>query len=231
MANVTGPASSTDNAITRWDGTGGTVVQDSPVIIDDSGNITGINSISSDGGTITTNGTGDMFLPSLNATAIQTTKLYAGTGGFTVTNIGEVTVRNIQGLSGEFIVTSDGGTTYPVSEAHLWPRNGKLSARGTLFSRASCPQLVPVSPVLLRQVPGGDQHSDGPGHARSPLNEPLFFQVDYHVMDRRGTDVKMPLHFVFRRGNAMHLRVLMDKRQILALLLGELGFLLPPTAL
>jgi len=84
----------------------------------------------------------------------------------------------------------------------------KLSARATVFSRASHPQLVPVSPVLLWQIPGGDQHSDGPGHARSPLNEPLFFQVDYHLMHRRGTDLKMPLHFVFRRRNAMHLRVL-----------------------
>ena len=43
--------------------------------------------------------------------------------------------------------------------------------------------LVPVAPVLLRQIPGGDQHSDGPGHARSPRNEPLFFQVDYHVRE------------------------------------------------
>jgi len=41
----------------------------------------------------------------------------------------------------------------------------------------------------------------------------------------------MPLHFVFRRGNAMHLRVLMDKRQILSLLLSKLGSLLPPTVI
>ena len=121
--------------------------------------------------------------------------------------------------------------SYAVSEAHLWPRDGKLSARATVFSRASCPQLAPVSPVFWRSVPGGDQHWDGPGHARSSLKEPLFFQVDYHGMDRGGTDVKMPLPFVFRWGNAMHLRVLMDKRQIGALLLGELGFLLPPTGI
>jgi hypothetical protein len=38
--DVTGPASSTDNAIVRWDGTGGSLVQDSGVIIDDSGNLT-----------------------------------------------------------------------------------------------------------------------------------------------------------------------------------------------
>jgi hypothetical protein len=41
----------------------------------------------------------------------------------------------------------------------------------------------------------------------------------------------MPLHFVFCRRNAMHVCVLMDKRQILSLLLGEFGFLLPPTVI
>lgn len=35
--------SSTDNAITRWNGTGGDAVQDSAVTIDDSGNLSGVN--------------------------------------------------------------------------------------------------------------------------------------------------------------------------------------------
>ena len=38
--DVTGPASSTDNAITRFDGTTGKVIQNSGVIIDDSNNVT-----------------------------------------------------------------------------------------------------------------------------------------------------------------------------------------------
>lgn len=37
---VTGPGSSTDNAITRWNGTAGTAVQDSSVIVTDSGDMT-----------------------------------------------------------------------------------------------------------------------------------------------------------------------------------------------
>lgn len=36
---VTGPSSSTDKAITRWNGTSGNVVQDSLAIIQDSGSI------------------------------------------------------------------------------------------------------------------------------------------------------------------------------------------------
>ena len=45
--DVTGPASSTDNAIVRWDGTGGNLVQDSGVVIDDSGRV-GIGTSSPD---------------------------------------------------------------------------------------------------------------------------------------------------------------------------------------
>ncbi len=43
--DITAPASSTDNAIPRWDGTDGSALQDSGVIIDDSDNITGINDL------------------------------------------------------------------------------------------------------------------------------------------------------------------------------------------
>jgi hypothetical protein len=37
--DLSGPASSTDNAIVRWDGTSGSLVQNSSVVIDDSGNV------------------------------------------------------------------------------------------------------------------------------------------------------------------------------------------------
>jgi len=42
---VSGPESSTDNAIVRWSGTGGDTLQDSSILIDDSDNITGVTSI------------------------------------------------------------------------------------------------------------------------------------------------------------------------------------------
>lgn len=43
LAAINGPASSTDNAVVRWDGTGGDTVQDSGVIIDDSDVMTGVS--------------------------------------------------------------------------------------------------------------------------------------------------------------------------------------------
>jgi hypothetical protein len=43
--DVVGAGSSTDNAITRFDGTTGKLIQNSSVIIDDSNNVTGVNSL------------------------------------------------------------------------------------------------------------------------------------------------------------------------------------------
>ena len=43
--NVSGPGSSTDNAVVRFDGTGGTVIQNSVVIVGDTGSITGVENL------------------------------------------------------------------------------------------------------------------------------------------------------------------------------------------
>jgi len=74
MANVTGPVSSTDTAIARWNGTSGTVIQDSGVTIDGSNNIAGLNSISSDGGDFTSDGSGNVTLASLTGSPTTTTQ-------------------------------------------------------------------------------------------------------------------------------------------------------------
>lgn len=47
--DVTGPGSSTDNAIARWNGATGTAIQNSAVIIDDSNNITGVVALTASG--------------------------------------------------------------------------------------------------------------------------------------------------------------------------------------
>ena len=58
-ADVTGPGSSTDNAVARFDSTTGKIIQNSGVIIDDSNNVTGVNAI-----TVTTNITGSALTAS-----------------------------------------------------------------------------------------------------------------------------------------------------------------------
>ena len=49
---VRGPGSSTDNAVARWDGTTGTFLNNSGVIIDDSNNVSGIANLTTTGSTI-----------------------------------------------------------------------------------------------------------------------------------------------------------------------------------
>jgi hypothetical protein len=73
-ADVTGPVSSTDNAVARFDGTTGKIIQNSGVTIDDSNNIssagsvTGVSFIPS-GATVATNG---LYLPASNTVALST---------------------------------------------------------------------------------------------------------------------------------------------------------------
>lgn len=62
---ATGAASSTDNAVARFDGTGGKTVQNSGVIIDDSNNITGVGTLASGNHAIT----GTLTVTSTSATA------------------------------------------------------------------------------------------------------------------------------------------------------------------
>lgn len=47
--SVTGPGSSTDNALVRWDGLTGTIIQNSVAILDDSGNLTGLVNLTATG--------------------------------------------------------------------------------------------------------------------------------------------------------------------------------------
>ena len=62
IGDVEGPDSSTDNAIVRFDGTSGSLIQNSLVILDDTGNITDVNSITTAGFTMPTNAGVDKVL-------------------------------------------------------------------------------------------------------------------------------------------------------------------------
>jgi len=109
--DVTGAASSTDNAIVRFDGTTGKVIQNSTVTIDDNGNFVNVNAIGFD----TTPGTlptaaGSMFWDSGNGSPSiildadvtlqlgqeQLVLVYNGTGS-TITNGSVVAVTGAQG--------------------------------------------------------------------------------------------------------------------------------------
>ena len=49
QGGISGPSSSTDNAVARWDGATGTAIQNSAVIIDDSNNVSGVVNLTNTG--------------------------------------------------------------------------------------------------------------------------------------------------------------------------------------
>jgi hypothetical protein len=55
--DVVGPASATDNAVTRYDTTTGKLLQNSVVIIDDTGSVTGVNALTAQSLTVNNNAT------------------------------------------------------------------------------------------------------------------------------------------------------------------------------
>jgi hypothetical protein len=57
VGDVVGPASATDNAIARYDTTTGKLIQNSLVIIDDTGSVTGVNALTAESLTVNNNAT------------------------------------------------------------------------------------------------------------------------------------------------------------------------------
>ena len=117
MANVTGPGSSTDTAIALWNGTTGTVIQDSVVTIDSFGNTHGLNNlvgVGEIGATKITLSGGVFFSGSLG--------VGTGAGPFNVDSSGNLQAIT---LTGPQVAITAGGTanaltaTYPQFPAAL----------------------------------------------------------------------------------------------------------------
>lgn len=129
--DVVGPASSTDNAITRFDGTTGKLVQNSTATIDDNGNFGNVNAIAFDTTPATTpTAVGAMFwdsgdgTPSVILDADVTlqlgqeniVKVYNGSGA-TITNGSVVAVSGAQGQRPSVVLAD--ADSEPLSAATL----------------------------------------------------------------------------------------------------------------
>ena len=66
-----------------------------------------------------------------------------------------------------------------------------------------------------------EQDADASGDAWLAADEAVAFEAEDHLMDRRRSDAKMPLHVGFGRRLTEHARIDIDEGQIVALLLGE----------
>lgn len=141
--DVSGPGSSTDNAVVRWDGITGTLVKDSNVIVSDAGDISA-NSIDltvpldeTDGGTGQSSyATGDILYSSASNTL---TKLPIGTDNKVLTVIGGIPSWETPAASGVTSVsgtadriTSTGGTTPVIDIAGTYVGQTSITTLGTI---------------------------------------------------------------------------------------------------
>ena len=136
VGDVIGAASATDNAITRFNGTTGKVIQNSLVIVDDTGNVTGVNSLTAESLVVNNNATlGSSNTDTLDVNARITTDLDPnvnnakdiGTSGrnwrdgffgrnLTTVNLavtGTTSFDGLQGTSGQ-VLTSQGTGVTPI---------------------------------------------------------------------------------------------------------------------
>jgi hypothetical protein len=72
--NVNGPASSTDNAVARFDSTTGKIIQNSSVVIDDSGNATGFGTLAASG--VATFSAGSVSAPAITTSGDTNTGIF-----------------------------------------------------------------------------------------------------------------------------------------------------------
>lgn len=109
---VSGPVSSTDHALARWDGAGGDTLQDSDTTLDESENLTGLANVGMSGGILDANGN-ELIELGTTASAVNQVKISnaATTVGPTIEAEGETNVdltvkskgsgQTIVGLAGD----------------------------------------------------------------------------------------------------------------------------------
>lgn len=107
---VTNAGNSTDNAIARFNGTSGILLQNSGVVIDDSNNITGVNDLSVADEAYGTGWNGSVEVPTKNAVYDKTEAVLAGSsGGLTPVDYGFLAANMPIGvLTGGNSLTSNG---------------------------------------------------------------------------------------------------------------------------
>jgi hypothetical protein len=147
--DVVGPASATDNAIARFDGTTGKLIQNSAVTIaDTTGNMTGVGTLSS--GAITTTGVltvpaGTVSLPAITTTGDTNTGIFfpaADTIAFTDGGVESLRITSTGGVS--FGTT---GTAYGTS-GQVLTSQGNATPTWTTPTTGTVTSVTGTSPVV-----------------------------------------------------------------------------------
>jgi len=111
---VSGPASATDNAVARFDGTTGELVQDSSVLIDDSNNVSGVGTLAASGD-VTVGTTTKVRAEGASTTGGVVLAEYTGNGTNTVT----LAAPTSQGSDATVTFNADSDTTLSMGDRDI----------------------------------------------------------------------------------------------------------------
>ncbi len=153
-AKVVGPASSTDNAVTRFDGTTGKLVQNSGVIIDDSNNISGVVGI-------TCTGNITLSTPGATVDGVDLTAL-ASTVSTNTSNISSNTSAIASKADVNFTINTQTGTSYTLvlgDAAKLIDMSNASAIALTIPANSSVP--FPIGTIITVLQAGAGQVTVG----------------------------------------------------------------------
>jgi len=172
--DVVGPASATDNAITRFDGVSGTLIKNSTVILSDSGAITGVTDLTASNQLISTVATGTA--PLVVSSTTQVANLNAATAG-TATNVG-ITDDNATAATmyPTWVTANTGNLPEKVSSSKLTfvPSTGTLGTSS--FSGISLILQDPNTPANLVTI-GASASTSGSYALTLPVDDGTSNQV------------------------------------------------------
>lgn len=191
LGYVSGPASSTDNAIVRFDGTTGKLVQNSSVTISDTGNIGGAVNISASGVIDVSDGTAS--LPSLTNTGDLNTGLWFPAADTIGISTGGTEQMRITSAGNVGVGTTTPSTKLDVVGTSSFSANMSLMGVGTLFNNSSALEIqanssatnglniatTSATPVVFKTNGSEKMRIDSAGRVAisGPLNEAAYVTV------------------------------------------------------
>lgn len=111
LSGIGGPTSSTDNAVVRWDGTSGATTQNSVVIVNDSGAVTGVTTLNTSG-TITGGGALVVAGSVTGVTTLNASGTVAAAAALTVgTTLGVTGTSTVAAVNASGTVAAAGAVT------------------------------------------------------------------------------------------------------------------------